>query len=402
MALQHLALDQINEASLQGLIDGQSPERRDIEYKKDTYGTADRDYGEYLADVSSFANTNGGDIVIGMCANAGVPTGLYPLNVVPDAEILRLENIVRSGLQARVHGLAVHPIPLSIGGFAFVVRIPRSYNQPHRVIRQGPGHHRFYARSSAGKYEPNVDELRFLFTRAPQIAERIRDFRFERIARISANSGPVPLIDTNALILHVVPFSAFDTRLSLPLHPVDRLYLHFPPIRSSHPSNHRINIDGLLTWSNAQETAREQRAYVQVFHSGIVEAVASSFPDGGGPSRRLTALKTEASIVKHTHQYLRALLNLGCEGPFAILVSLIGMSDVRYSFSCGNSVFEDEAGILDRDQLHFSELIVESVPADPYEYAPQLRPLLDQTANAAGRAATPSFDDSGRFRVKVD
>src|SRR5262252_8760192 len=37
----------------------------------------------------------------------------------------------------------------------------------------------FYARSSAGKYEPNVDELRLLFGRAPQLSDRIRDFRFD-------------------------------------------------------------------------------------------------------------------------------------------------------------------------------------------------------------------------------
>jgi hypothetical protein len=68
----------------------------------------------------------------------------------------------------------------------------------------------------------------------------------------------------------------------------------------------------------------------------------------------------------------------------------------------GNSLFEDEAGTLDRDQLHFQEVIIEGVHPNPYEYAEQLRPLLDQTANAAGRATTPSFDASGRFRLKVD
>jgi hypothetical protein len=68
----------------------------------------------------------------------------------------------------------------------------------------------------------------------------------------------------------------------------------------------------------------------------------------------------------------------------------------------GNSVFEDEAGILDRDQLHFQEVIIEDVQPDPYEYAKRLRSLVDQTANAAGRAATPCFDGSGKFLLKVD
>lgn len=39
----------------------QSSGNADIEYKRDTYGNTDKDYGEFLTDISSFANTNGGD-----------------------------------------------------------------------------------------------------------------------------------------------------------------------------------------------------------------------------------------------------------------------------------------------------------------------------------------------------
>jgi hypothetical protein len=53
VTLRHLALDQITESELQKLIDGKTAETRDIEYKRETYGNADKDYGEFLADVSS-------------------------------------------------------------------------------------------------------------------------------------------------------------------------------------------------------------------------------------------------------------------------------------------------------------------------------------------------------------
>jgi predicted HTH transcriptional regulator len=171
MALRHLPLDQIDQAQLQRLIDGRTSETRDIEYKRDTYGNADKDYGEFLADVSSFANTVGGDLIVGMSASAGVPASFSPLQIDCDAEILRLENIARSGLQPRISGFAMRAIPIQRGGSVLVIRIPRSYNQPHRIIRQGNGNNRFYARSSAGKYEPNVDELRQLFAQAPQLAD---------------------------------------------------------------------------------------------------------------------------------------------------------------------------------------------------------------------------------------
>ncbi len=334
-----------------------------------------------------------------MKTEEGVPTNFAHLQFDRDAEKLRLENIARSGLQPRIFGFDIRVVPIATGGFAIVVRIPRSYNQPHRIVRQGTGHHRFYARSSAGKYEPNVDELRLLFARAPQLADRIRDFRFDRIAKITANGAPVPLLDAHALTVHVIPFSGFDSRLPLPLGQVERWYSNFWPLGSIGPSDFRINVDGLLTLSNAEANARAHRAYVQVFHTGIVEAVASSFPHSPG---HLTAMKTEVCIVKYSYRYLQALLALGCAPPFAILVSLIGVKGVQYSFNDRDSDFTRQPGTLDRDQFHFSEVIIGDIPANPNEYAKLLRPLLNQTANAAGRASTPSFDETGKFRLKVD
>ncbi len=401
MALQHVRLNQIDQAQLQRLIDGKSSETRDIEYKRDTYGNSDKDHAEYLADISSFANTAGGDIVIGMAASKGVPTGLAPLTEDPDAEILRLENIARSGLQPRILNLAMRAVPLTGGGSAIVIRVPRSYNPPHRIIRQGTGQNRFYARSSAGKYEPNIDELRMLFTRAPQLADSIRNFRIERAAKIAANDGPVNLLDAHALIMHVVPFSGFDSRLPLPLGRNIEWYYTFPPLLSGRPEHYRINVDGLLTLSHSNANARAQRAYVQVFHSGIVEAVGSSFLIGEGTPQnptRLTALRTEACIVKYSHMYLQALIALGAIPPFALLVSLIGVKGVPYSFDTDFG----EPSLLDRDQFHFPEVVIEDVPDDPYQHAKLVHPLLNDIANAAGRATTPNFDHTGRFTLKVD
>jgi hypothetical protein len=49
--------------------------------------------------ASSFANTAGGDLIIGIAADSGVPIAFAPLATEPDSDILRLENIARNGLQ---------------------------------------------------------------------------------------------------------------------------------------------------------------------------------------------------------------------------------------------------------------------------------------------------------------
>jgi hypothetical protein len=45
--------------------------------------------------------------------------------------------------------------------------------------------YKFYGRNSAGKYPPDVGELRTAFTLSETVAERIRNFRVDRIARLA-------------------------------------------------------------------------------------------------------------------------------------------------------------------------------------------------------------------------
>jgi hypothetical protein len=105
---------------------------------------------------------------------------------------------------------------------ALVIRIPRSWNPPHRVSTGG--HNSFYVRNSGGAHEADVEELRVLFTLAADAQQRTKAFRSERIATIIAAQGPVPLTANGRLFVHLVPLSAFgqaakiDPRRALEIH----------------------------------------------------------------------------------------------------------------------------------------------------------------------------------------
>ena len=62
-----------DKSDLQNLIDHQVREGKVIEYKRDLYGNTDSEKKEFLADVSSFANTVGGDLIIGMDEEEALP-----------------------------------------------------------------------------------------------------------------------------------------------------------------------------------------------------------------------------------------------------------------------------------------------------------------------------------------
>jgi len=268
----HLPVDQVRQHHLQSSIDAKAAETVAIEYKRETYGGNDDARAEFLADVSSFANTSGGDLVIGIDAKDGVPTAFTPFTGNVDAELRRLDQMAQTGLEPRIQKLPMCAVPID-GGSVLIIRAARSYNAPHRIIFKGKN--RFWARSSARKYEPNVDELRAMFTLAPQLAERMHDFRMERVAHIAASDTPVRLLDEGFLVLHVVPFSAFDLRPPFSLQTAIRHMHKFCPVGVNSAQDSRINFDGLLTLSISGPNATKQRAYVQVFRTGAIEAVAA-------------------------------------------------------------------------------------------------------------------------------
>lgn len=249
MALTRVALDAINEGHLSGLITAKAAESLHIEYKRDTYGGNDDARREFLADISSFANSLGGDLIIGMVASKGVPIYFRPFAGDADAEKLRLEQMARDGLSPRIANLRAVAVPVSRGGHVIVIRIPKGYNPPHRIIFKNSG--RFWARSSAGKFEPNVEELRRIFVEFPLIGDRVRSFRTERSAKIAAGDTPVTLLDGGNLVLHVVPFSAFELSGALPLEEISRDVHSFSPFGRTDASDFRFTFDGLLTASNA-------------------------------------------------------------------------------------------------------------------------------------------------------
>ena len=241
-----------------------------------------------------------------------------------------------------------------------------------------------------------------MFTLAPQLTERMRDFRSNRIAKIVGLEAPVPLLDRSCLIMHVVPFSSFDPSSIISLAEIEKRPHTFPPIGSNSVSNWAINFDGILMTSNADRSAPSQRAYTQIYRSGSIEAVASSITQSGtgaeGVDARLTSIKVEGQVLFSLVKYLKGLQSLGVEPPYALMVSIIGVKGARMNVGITAQWHEDDdIGTLDRDQFHFGEVIIETVPNSVQECAIMIRPFIEQLANTAGRATSSSFSPDGQY-----
>jgi predicted HTH transcriptional regulator len=99
--------ERVEYAEIEGLIEDEVSEGRSIDYKREI-GRADDDKREFLADVSSYATTAGGYMVVGMTETEGIASGIVGLSVNDvDQEILRLENLIRDGIQPRLAGVEI-------------------------------------------------------------------------------------------------------------------------------------------------------------------------------------------------------------------------------------------------------------------------------------------------------
>jgi predicted HTH transcriptional regulator len=198
-------LSDITENDLLSLINEGVSEGRNIDYKRDLPKGNDEGKKEFLADVSSFANTAGGDLIFGIEEEQGLPTNVIGIHVVDmDLEVRRLDSILASGISPRIK-YEMRAIPLQSGNVVLMVRTQRSWLGPHRIVFKG--HDKFYGRNSAGKYPLDVTELRTAFNLSGTVNERIRAFRTDRIIALMNNETPIPFTDTPKVILHLIPLA---------------------------------------------------------------------------------------------------------------------------------------------------------------------------------------------------
>ena len=213
MALEKADFESVTEDDLQELVTAQVPEGLRLDYKLKEYGNKEKDKFELNKDVSAFANSSGGHLIIGMVESEGVASRVLGVDIDTDGEILRIESILRSALDPPITGIRVRAIPLQSGNKVIVMRIPKSWNSPHRVTFKGKN--KFYLRHSAGVHEPSMGELRAMFNQSSAALEKAQQFRDDRIRLVVNGEGQRPLAAGGRLFLHIVPIASFSGMVSV-------------------------------------------------------------------------------------------------------------------------------------------------------------------------------------------
>lgn len=387
-------LSEITKDDIKQLIENQVFEGKTLEYKSALPGNGDEDKREFLADVSSLANTDGGDLIFGIFDDKKEIKEDFGIEIEnTDTEIQRLENIIRDGMSPRID-TDLRVVEVGDKKSILIIRVKPSFNSPHRVIFKNSN--RFYKRNSNGKYEMDVFELKNAFGANGSMVDTIRDFRKKRIFDIKANDGPVNLENNeNFLTVHIVPLSGIiDTNKLTNKQLLDlsegRVNL-FKPLYASGYS-HRINLDGIYAYSgNNGKTS----SYTQIFRNGTIEgfdcrmiAPRTVYEDGDRKNVPMVAI--ENVLIKSIKENLDLLKILEIEPPYFIFITILGIGG--YSIQLPSSYISRDTNEIRENEIHLPEVIINDFEED---VAKALKPVFDMFWNAAGFSRSYGYDENG-------
>lgn len=383
--------EDIEFSDIEALFNNKVPEGKTLEYKREISSNE-----KLLAGVSALANATGGDFIIGIEADKGIPTKLLGLKISdPDAEKARLTQIIQSSVEPRLPSLNIEIYQSPTGEDFILIRTKQSWIAPHRV----KANDKFYGRNSVGKYPMDVSELRTAFMLTEQLSERIKNFRQERVQRIQTNEEtPVSLIDGGKVILHLLPLASFTTLTEFDVMKLRR-EAQFESTSNSHES--KINLEGIVI---APYFEKITTLYTQVFRNGCIERVIclNSLEGLREDDKDFSSRNDEEHIIKSLSDYIGFYSKLGIDLPIYLFLTLINVKDYKFHIDTDfriihevrRKIIGDNKITFDRNNLVFPEIIINDYKQLPEEI---LRPTLNLVWNSVGLTRDFNYDEDGKW-----
>jgi len=389
----------VDEAVLTSVCADHRPESQTLDFKRELPASDDKSKQEFLKDVCAFANADGGDLVYGVQEKpAGHADHLVPISVAThskDATKLRLAQILQTGLEPPVVGVVMQPVPLASGDYILVVRVPASFQRPHRY-RSG-AHTRWVVRVDTRTVDLTYDQIRDAFDRGATLAERARRFRDERLSGVLSRTNGRPLRAGPRCVVHLIPLASLAGRASVNVAP---LY-HNGYQEFMYPdwggADRAFNLDGLVVFPGANAA---EIAYTQIFRHGVLEVAryvgALNTPDPGDATLMWSSV-ISGLVRTALATFLAAAQRWNIAGPAVAAIALLDTAGFRFAYQFRSGA--TRTAVSDRANLILPEVWVEQLESadDPDVFA---RPLLDTLWQAFGLERCLFYDQNGRWLMQ--
>ena len=393
-------LDKITVSDLQTLLDNAVCESKTIEYKSELKIDTGDDRKEFLADVTSFANADGGDILFGIKedSSSNLPCEISGIEIGTEDELIRkIESMLRDSVAPRIPDVSFNLLEICAGRYVLIMRIAASLVSPHRVTYKG--YDKFFSRNAKGKYPMDVNELRTAFTMSHTLIKEIERYKDERIRIITENKYKDLQEKMPILIFLALPLNAFRNNSLYSMKDIIKTMQDVGSTAFGYHLNTQVTIDGIkLSDTNSHFAMAHYKT------NGIVEKVATDifFPDyttRSTPSVTYSVISSQ-DLIKKLFEVIDELKQyyekLNITPP--ILLSCAIVNAANFSFPKNMLSLLRDKSVIDRDLVMVPDVILEDFSM---ETTAILRPILNSLWNACGYISCPAYSETGEY-VGID
>lgn len=365
--------------SLKKLIEDKIFESRDLEYKNYNFTNGKMDEKQkqdLMKEVSAFANTNGGYIVIGIgedenrhpseLSGTGMSVSLF------DEWLSSFRQVLLSKIRPHLHGFECKAIEVSSDNIAIVIKVSKSFNRPHSFYNGNKDE--FYIRYANGVGFMDINDLRNQFLNTETFKHHIAEFRRDRISAI-LNDEIIGNFNKGAkLLIHIIPLWSFESGNSIDLTNEYQLREYFPLVSSKFINNWRYNTDGFCLYNSNNELINTS---TQIFRNGIIEAIEVRLMnyEYKYEKRIYNWNEMEKLLYETIEKYASSMSKLGIPKPWLIQFSIL----MAKGFSSHNDWWPN---LIDRDIINS----MESIWNEETELLDAMKPVMDSLANCFGQA----------------
>ena len=388
--------NEVNQDFLESLIENRIEENIHLDYKEQVGNNA-----EIAKDLSSFANSDGGNIIYGMREVNNKPTEILPVNQPNLRE--KFDQIARNGIDPSLD-VRIFPIDVNIEGNegqVFLIYIPRKYPILHQAIKRG----KYYKRTEFTSSPMSNFEIETAFKLAYNNEERINYIFQNRLQEL--NNGEYHLIIPNQtrMLIHMISIDALIANKSLDLEIVFNDFKNYlnPPGCTIGKEIER-NLHGLLVSCGPDPYSGTYVGYVQLYRNGMIEAIDSSHLKPTTqlhgrsymkPVKKLGMWYMEKNIIHSCDIYLNTLEKIGVGLPIYLFLSFIHMRDYKISLVPYKNTYISR----DSDTAKKDEILLPRIKIDDFEFdfEKKLKLSFDIFWNAFNQPGSRNYDENGRF-----
>jgi hypothetical protein len=384
-------VDQLDPQDIKRLVENQIQETKSLDYKKELKLSQDKEKKEFLFDITSMYNSDGGSLIYGIeekkdenGKNTGIPENIVGITIDNlDKLFQQIEDILKANTEPSVSIIGLKHLKVDEKDI-LVIGINKGLGLPSMVTFNETN--KFYRRRNSGKYAVDVFELNQMFMQNQILKDAAESFRNNRIEKVRSLKVFPNLEISSPLFIQIIPFS-FQNDQVLDLTNADTMNLQMRPLYCS-GWDHMFNLDGYANFGVNRQNGSIITSYDQIFRNGIYEAYTGKIVQLYNTSTGIAINKIDGaylvkSIVDKITDGINVLKNFKVMPPYLICLSL---HQTRGAVIYDASAWSSTA--IMANEIILPPLLLQSLSVNIYK---SIKPHFDIIWQAGGYAKSPDF-----------